>query len=215
MAIKRLISRAEFSRQAGVSRMAVTKACSGALEDAVDGKSIDIDHPSAIAYIKSKRTKKTPTPAKKVAKAKTVSRKKSPPPETLDEEPYYSKDKEIERVMHLTLREIIEEYGTDSQFKVWVDAKAKLLSIKTDGVKLAVLEKTLIPRELVENHIFGAMETSNLRLLRDTAKAATRKIFTLAKAGGSLDEGELLVRKLISDQLKNVAPTFKRILKNA
>lgn len=219
---KRLIKKTEFAEEAGVSRAAVTKACAGALKATVVGKLIDIDHPDAIAYIQSKRTKKIVAPTKKAIKPRKAKDTKKKPaaktvttPEPPNEESHFSEDDDIKDVLHLTLAEIVERHGTSSQFRVWVDAKKAIVDVQTRVVKLAALQKTLIPRALVENHIFGAIETGNLRLLRDTSKAATRKLFTLAKAGGSLDEGELLVRKLISDQLKNVAPTFKRILKNA
>ena len=216
---KRLIKKTEFAEEAGVSRAAVTKACAGLLAAAVVGKLIDIDHPDAVAYIRSKQVKKTPPTAKKPRKATAAPKprkaKTVAAPEPPAEESHFSEDDDIKDVLHLTLAEIVQRHGTSSQFRVWVDAKKAIVDVQTRVVKLAALQKTLIPRELVENHIFGAIETGNLRLLRDTSKAATRKLFTLAKAGGSLDEGELLVRKLISDQLKNVAPTFKRILKNA
>lgn len=60
--VKKLISRAEFARQAGVSGAAVTKACSSILKDAVVGKRLDAAHPSALQYLAEKELGQT-TPA--------------------------------------------------------------------------------------------------------------------------------------------------------
>jgi hypothetical protein len=59
--VKKLTSRADFARRAGVSAAAVTKACSGALKPALSGKRIDAAHPAAVAYLESKST--APAPA--------------------------------------------------------------------------------------------------------------------------------------------------------
>lgn len=61
--VKKLVSRAEFARQAGVSGAAVTKACNSILKEAVDGKRIDAAHQVAVAYLKEKAAAQTPPPA--------------------------------------------------------------------------------------------------------------------------------------------------------
>ena len=60
--VKKLISRSDFAAKAGVSGAAISKACKGTLLDAVEGKFIDLNHKSAIAYLESKKNGKT-TPA--------------------------------------------------------------------------------------------------------------------------------------------------------
>lgn len=57
--VKKLLSRAEFARQAGVSGAAVTKACSsGILKAALHGKRVDASHPDAVKYIADKKLEK-------------------------------------------------------------------------------------------------------------------------------------------------------------
>ena len=46
----KIVSRSEFARTCGVSAAAVTKACNGALKNAVHGRRIDAEHESALAY---------------------------------------------------------------------------------------------------------------------------------------------------------------------
>ena len=48
---KELVSRAEFARRAGVNQSAITRACSGKLKTAVEGKRINARHPTAVWYI--------------------------------------------------------------------------------------------------------------------------------------------------------------------
>ena len=60
--VKKLISRSDFAAKAMVSGAAISKACKGPLLDAVEGKFIDLNHKSAIAYLESKKNGKT-TPA--------------------------------------------------------------------------------------------------------------------------------------------------------
>jgi hypothetical protein len=50
--VKKLISRSEMARRAGVSPAAVTKVCNTILKPACAGKRIDVDHPVAVEYIK-------------------------------------------------------------------------------------------------------------------------------------------------------------------
>lgn len=61
--VKKLVSRSEFARMAGVSAAAVTKALRGPLRDVADGKRIDAGHPLAVKYIEEKAGAMTPEPA--------------------------------------------------------------------------------------------------------------------------------------------------------
>ena len=228
--VPRLISKARFSEEAGVSRAAVTKACATLLSGAVSGSKIDIDHPDAVAYIRSKQTPKTPAnpkakrkpPAAPKVKRKTKapkapSARKTPKvdaetPSPLDE-PHYSKDKNIDRVLHMTLAQLVKAFGTDEQFKAWATANKVLSDTREKDLKVAKMEGSLIPRELVQTHIFGAIEAANLRLLSDTPKTLVRRLYALAKAGESVEDGEKLARDLISDQLRSLKATAKRLLK--
>ena len=218
--VKRLIKKTEFAEQAGVSRAAVTKACAGALRAAVVGKLIDIDHPDAVAYIRSKQVKKTSTPTKKPRKPRAAAPSKKPisvaaaePPQPPDGGSHFSEDADLRTVLHLTLSELVKRHGTAAQFETWVKAKKTISETRIKDLAIAKAEGELILRELVKTHIFGAMEASNLRLLTDAPKTLSRRLFSMAKAGGTIEEGEELARKLIGDQLKNVTATAKRILR--
>jgi hypothetical protein len=216
---KRLISKAEFSRQANVSRTAVTKACAGLLKAAVVGKSIDIDHPDAIAYIRSKQVKKTATPTKKAAatpkkkKAKTVAATETP--ELPDEESHFSEDEDIKEVLHLTLGEIVARHGTCTQFKAWIDAKKTIVDVQTRVVKLAALEKTLVSRSLIKVGVIDPIDAAHRKLLTDGAKTIARRVTAMTSGGRSLEDCEAFVKDQIASFIKPMKAKIARSLKGA
>jgi hypothetical protein len=204
-----------MSKEAGVSLSAVTQACDTSLRPALVGKSINVDHPSAIRYIKDAKARKAEKKKKATTRKgiKSLDKKEAKKKALEPEESHYSKDEEIKSVMDLTLRELVAEHGTDDQFKKWVDSAKVVGEIEHKNLKIAQLKGVLIPRELVKNHIFGAIENSNLRLLTDIPPTIARRLKALFKAGGTIEEGVLLVRELIGGQLKNVKTTATRVLK--
>ncbi len=219
---KRLISRADFSKQAGVSRPAVTKACAGALKAAVVGKSIDIDHPDAVAYIKSKHGKKTKPPAKKPRKAAAKPKKKpvktvtaSEPPEEDDERSHFSEDDDIRDVLHLTLGEIVQRHGTCTQFKAWIDAKKTIVDVQTRVVKLAVLEKTLVSRDLIKVGVIDPIDAAHRKLLTDGAKTIARRVTAMNSGGRPLEDCEDFVKDQIASFIRPMKAKVARSLKSA
>ena len=216
---KRLIKKTEFAEQAGVSRAAVTKACDGALKATVVGKLIDIDHPDAIAYIRAKQVKKTSTPAKKPPKAAAKPKKKPAKtvaaPEPPDEEPHYSKDAEIEAVLHLTLGEIVRQHGTEGQFKAWLDAKKTIVDVQTRLVKLAVLEGTLVSRSLMKVGVIDPIDAAHRKLLTDGAKTIARRVTAMNSGGRSLEDCEAFVKDQMASFIRPMKAKVARSLKSA
>lgn len=60
--VKKLISKAELSRRAGVTAAAVTKAIRNGLNAAMDGKRIDANHPLVVKYITDRAPTQTGEP---------------------------------------------------------------------------------------------------------------------------------------------------------
>ena len=217
---KRLIKKTEFAEQAGVSRAAVTKACDKALAAAVIGKLINIDHPDAIAYIRSKQVKKTKTTTKKPrescskAKPKTVATPE-PPAEEEEEGSHFSEDDEIKNVLHLTLAEIVERHGTSGQFKTWVDAKKIIVDIQTRIVKLAQLEGVLVSRDLIKVGVIDPIDAAHRKLLTDGAKTIARRVTAMNSGGRSLEDCEDFVKDQISSFIRPMKAKVARSLKSA
>jgi hypothetical protein len=201
MKVKRLVSKAEFSTRAGVSRAAVTKACKNSLLAAMSGDKIDLDHEAAKTYLKSRTSKPTVPPTKKA-----ITTKADTGTHALDEE-------NIQKVLDLTIRDVVDQFGTSAQFLDWLNAKKIIEDIRLKQIKTAKEEGVLIPRDLVKTHIFGAIESSNIRLLSDTPKTLTERLHALVKAGGTKQETQKLITEIVGSQLKNVKVTATRILR--
>lgn len=230
---KRLITKAELAREAGISRAAIGKLCKskpeGKLYPAMDGKLIDLDHTLVVEYLKSKQSGKTSVGVKNTKSAKptksnsgkktTTNSSDVTKDKTSDEKiqdkknSHYSKDKAVQKVLDWTLREVIKEFGTDIKFEMWAKAVKIISDTRWKDIKTAELEESLIPRDMVETHIFGAIENSHLRLLTDSPKTLARRIFALAKSGDTIQNAEILVRELLSIQLKDSKTTAKKLLK--
>jgi len=58
--VKKLVSRSEFSRMAGVTPTAITKLCGTSLAAACVDKRININHPAAVEYLEKQANKKPP-----------------------------------------------------------------------------------------------------------------------------------------------------------
>ena len=191
MVTKRLVSRAEVARQAGVSPKSVTLACVSKLKSALTGKRLDIDNPKVINYIKTAKGGKTKS----------------------SENKHYSKGAALEEYMDWTLRDLVARFGTDDNFKRWADAAKVLADIRLKDLKADEMKGKLIPRELVKTHIFGALENSHLRLLSDLPKTLSQRLRAHFKSGGTIEKGEELGRELIGSQLKSLKATAIRVLK--
>lgn len=127
---------------------------------------------------------------------------------------YFYEDIEVEPLLAMSLREIVNQFGSGAQFKDYTAARKTLEEIRMRKLKNQQTEGLLIPRGLVSKIIFSAIENSHLRLLQDSPRTITARVVALIKSGGTSEECELLVRGLISTQLKGVKAAAQRLLKD-
>lgn len=213
----RLVSRAEIARVAGVSAMAISKACNGKLKPACVGRRVDLDHPAVAEYVGSKgRT--VPAPAKAAKKAPPKQTAPHPPravkrasqPEQ-DAESVDGTDDDLESLAEL-LRPLVERFGTATRFRDWLVALKTIEEIRAKRLDNEEHEGLLIERELVQVRVFGAMDATNRRLLQDFPKTVARELYAQARAGVSHEELEKIVRNMISAQLRQVKTQASRAL---
>lgn len=231
----RAVSKAELARLAGVSKAAVTKAAGTFLAQAVSVGKIDVDHEVVKAWLLKKQGKATPVATKRTSskpkpkaakktsskpkpKAK-IAKKSTPPKEPPSPEELLPielpDDKTVKAYGEMKLKDLVAKFGTGAQFKEWTVAKKNLENIRTLQLKNEEKEGELISRELVRIHLFGALESTNLRLLTDAPKTITARLFSHVKAGGTQEGALEIVRKIISTQIKNVKATAQRVLEDA
>jgi len=215
----RHITRAELSRLAGVSDVAISKACKATLAEACDGKRIDVDHPSVVAYLKGKG-KKPPklgaaptTPSAVRARAPSVlltARPRSAGP--LSSTPHLGSDDDLEELADL-IRPLLERFGTEQRFKDFLASLKTIEEIRGKRLDNEENEGRLIERELVSKHIFSALESLHKRLLTDLVSTITQRLYGAVKSGMPLEEAKNMVRDIISAQLKPVKATAARVLR--
>lgn len=225
-----LVSRAAFARTLGLTAMAITKWAKGAGAAACVGKRIDAAHPVAVEYARKHGVTPT-TPAKRrnwtpptpTADRQKSSRRKpasSEPPSddqaAIDDDHPTGQDlseEDVERYEHLSLRVLKQMFGGAISFRDWLDGIKKIVDIKEKQLKNAETEGRLTSRELVATHVFGAIESSNRRLLGDAPKTIARRLYAMARAGSTLEDGEQVVREIIGAQLRTVKSTAIRLLR--
>lgn len=223
----RLISRAELARLAKVSGAAVTKACRKQLVDAVVGDRIHVDAPSVVAYLRGKGAKppadlaktekakppkaSAPTPTKPVKavperKSKpTAPRPKAAPPDETDD---------LAKYADMTLRQLVQQFGTDRLFKDWLDARIKIETAREKRLANDEADGRLISKDGVRAHIFAVIDACFRRLLQDAPRTLAAKLLSRAKAGGTLEELETAIRGEISSQLNAMKESVVRSLRD-
>lgn len=236
---RRLISRAELSRLAGVSDVAISKACKGRLAAACQGKMVDADHAAVLEYLAgkgkkplspgsapaelappgdSRRRRKAHEPKKRATKTKRSD--PAPTSDVLDEDDEgalasVDLSETGEPSDDWTLRRITDVYGTHTKFIRWLDARKKLADIKEKDLKNEETEGKLIERELVKTHVFAAIDSVFRRLLSDSPKKLARTIYAAAKSGRPVEEAEKLIRDDISSQLTPLKLRAAQVLRGA
>jgi hypothetical protein len=112
------------------------------------------------------------------------------------------------------LMPLVERFGTDLRFSDWLSSLKDIELIREKRLKNGETEGGLISRELVKQHVLGAVESANKRLLGDAAKTIAAKVANIIRSGGGLEEAQRAVREEISKQLKPVKDKAARNLRH-
>lgn len=215
---KRLESRSQFAATCGVSPAAITKACRNVLSAAKVRDRIDIDHPAAKKYARGhkRRPARAQMDPAKPAKAKARAKKKpGGPPRSDTAEPTELRSNafDINDYLDLTLRELLDRFGTERTVKDWLEAAKKIEDVRSSRLASDKLQGKLISRELVKQHVFGWLDSGLRRLVTDSPRTISRRVYAAAKAGESLERAEAIVRELIESQLRPMKANAARILR--
>jgi len=216
-----LLTRSEFARLAGVSPAAVTKAAKKSLAPAVRGDRLDAGHPAAAAYLDRRRARAKPPQLEPTAPAengKAEQARPTPPGDSNGSGSNGARSTDaanagIDAYADLTMREAVEKFGTARALNDWLEAIRKIEDVKTKRLANEEYQRGLISRDLVKAHVFGAIEAGNRRLLSDTPKTITRRLYALARSGAPLEEAEQIVRDVLSSQLDPVKVQAARALR--
>ena len=215
----RFLTKAAFAKLVGIKAPSVTYLCKPgkALHKAVVGKKIDLEHPATQEYLEQHKSKEKDA-KKQVAKQKDAAKdapKTVKTPDGHEYTPINVLEAHPDEFLDLTMRQIYHQFGSMEEFKTAIAVRKTMSEINFKELQSMEKRGELIPREIVKTHIFGAMNTSNLRMLRDIPKTATTKAIAMLKSGQKPAAVEAMIRELIGKNLAVVESTANRILKEA
>ncbi len=219
----------EAATLTGVTTNNLKKLAKGRLKPAISGERgewIDIAHPCYVEYVEylqhspQKRRHKVIEPAKSVSSPGVALAISNPapglplmPPRPVGVDPRNNPlYEDIVDYMDCTLHELLRNFGSMEQFKRLVDTEKNIEDIRMRRLKRAEKEGLLIPRDMVRQHIFAAIENVHVRLLNDFPKSGARRAVALVKSGSSPEDVEKELREIIQTSLKNLKLSAQRAL---
>lgn len=104
---------------------------------------------------------------------------------------------DIQMFADMTLRELVERFGTDVRFSDWLSATQKIEAINEKRLKNAETEGRLVSRALVKSAVIDRIDAVFVRMLTDGASTIASRCQAMAKAGSDLTE----LRAMVEDQL--------------
>jgi len=121
---------------------------------------------------------------------------------------------DITAFAEMTLRELIERFGTDTAFIDWLSATQKIEAINEKRLKNATTKGELISRTLVKNGVIDVFNSAHLRLLKDGAKSIAAGTISKHSSGAELAEIEAFVSDILGSFIKPIKNKIARILKD-
>ncbi len=104
----------------------------------------------------------------------------------------------------MTLREVVEKYGTDIAFSDWLRAVKLIEDINEKHLKNEHTISELVSRQLVSDYLIEPFEVSHKRLITDGAKSIANRVITMSEAGSPVEDCERLIIDQISSHIKRM-----------
>lgn len=203
------ISHAELARRAGVTHAAITHACKKNLQPAVQGNKIDAAHELVIEYINKR--KRGDNDHVRGHQAKKETQKQEQESQAIEVEI----PENITIFVDMSLREIIEKFGTDIRFVDWLRATKSIEDINEKRLKNAITEGKLIDRELVKNFIIDPINSMHTKLLGAGSKTLSIRLKSKIDAGCTILEIETFISEYIESFINPMKNKIIKSLKNA
>ena len=226
----RLYPAARIAEACGISRQGLNKFCREKCPDARSGNKIDINHPVMRAYMESKNADfskhlkpadersdpqaSTPVSQRetKLSMARRGTGTQSPKPKQTQEDRPQPEEVDVSEYGNMTLNEIVAEFGTDENFRGFLDAKKKQVEIIEKEIKVKKQLGELIDCDTVSRSIIGIIDGFTSRLLTDFCKSSPVDLRAAFESGKDNIELEALQRRLLSLQLN---PLIKKLSEEA
>lgn len=122
---------------------------------------------------------------------------------------------DIEAFADMTLRELVQRFGTDTAFIDWLKATKSIEDINEKRLKNAQTKGELISRKLVKDHVIDTFNSAHLRLMKDGSKSIAAGVVSKSQGGAELPEIEAFVSDIVGSFIKPIKNKISRVLKNA
>lgn len=119
----------------------------------------------------------------------------------------------IEAFADMSLRELIQRFGTDAAFVDWLRATKMIEDINDKRVKNAEARGELVSRRLVKVAIIDPIDAAHTKLLTDGAKTIARRIAAMLGADRSLEDCEEFAKDQIASFIRPVKAKVARTVK--
>lgn len=172
------------------------------------------------AMIKATDAKSTPPTPKREAQTPHVRgtaarrEKMKAAPAAENDEPLGVPDN-IAEYADMTIRQIVEKFGTDTRFVDWLKAVKAIEDIQEKRLKNEQTQGNLVQRDLIRVGIIEPLNTAHVKMMTDGAKAISVRVPAMAAAGATVSEMEHYISDQISSYIRPVAAKVERVIKNA
>lgn len=120
---------------------------------------------------------------------------------------------DIAAFAEMTLRELIERFGTDTAFLDWLKATKSIEDINEKRLKNATVMGDLVSRELVKKGVFDHVNATHQKILTDGAKTINKRVRIMTEAGKDEKETEAFIIDQISSFIRPMKTKITRALK--
>lgn len=119
---------------------------------------------------------------------------------------------DVEGLADLTLRELIEKFGTGYRFLDWLKALKEIEAVNEKRIKNAQSMGKLISRQVVEVGVIDQFNAAHVRLMTDGAKAITAAVLAKHQAGIGEQDIEAYVSDVVGSFIRPVKSKIERSL---
>jgi len=124
-------------------------------------------------------------------------------------------DENIEMFLDMTLRELVDRFGTSTRFLDWLTATKRIEDVDEKRLKNAKTKGELISRQLVEVGVIDVFNSAHLRLMADGAKTLANGVISKHLSGVEVPEIETFITDIVGSFIKPVKNKIERSLRNA
>ena len=150
----------------------------------------------------------TPNPRGNAARRETKKRNAN------QEDQIYDMPEDIQAFADMTLRDVVEKFGTDVRFLDYLKAVKEIENINEKRLKNAETQGKLVSRELVKLGVIGPIDAAHIKLLTDGSKTIARRVTAMHDAGRPLGDVEKFIIDQITSFIRPVKSKIQRALKN-